>query len=69
MTGDLVTVTPKEGFDDASHIVSERGIRRVLVVDQGRVLGVITASIVLRRLREYVDRISTQIAGLQTPRL
>ena len=62
MTVDLVTANPKAGFDDVSRIMSERQIRRILVFDQGRVVGVITARIMLRRLREYVERISNQIA-------
>jgi CBS domain-containing protein len=64
MTTELITVNPKDEFDEVSRIMSERGIRRVIVVEQGRVLGIITARIILRRLREHVDRVSTQIARL-----
>jgi CBS domain-containing protein len=44
--------------------MATKGIRRVLVVDKGAVLGVITSRTVLARLKDYVDRVSTQIARL-----
>ena len=67
MTTGLVTVKAEDGIDSVAQLMSERGIRRVLVVHGGKVLGVITAQIVVSRLKEYVDRVSSQIARLQTP--
>jgi CBS domain-containing protein len=69
MSGTLVTVNADDGIDVVSQIMSERGIRRVLVIQKGKVLGVITARTVLSRLKEYVDRVSSQIARLQAPNL
>jgi CBS domain-containing protein len=69
MSGNLVTVKADDEIDAVSQIMSERGIRRVLVIQEGKVLGVITGHTVLRRLKEYVDRVSTQIARLQAPNL
>jgi IMP dehydrogenase len=69
MSTGLVTVKPNDGIDFVSHMMSQRGIRRVLVVQGTDVLGVITSRTVLARLRDYVDRISSQIARLQTPQL
>jgi CBS domain-containing protein len=67
MTRDLVTVDPEDGIDKLSVFMATKGIRRVLVVDEGSVLGVITARTVLARLQDYVDMVSTQIARLHTP--
>jgi CBS domain-containing protein len=69
MSTDLVSVKADDGIDFVSQMMSERGIRRVLVVQQGKVLGIITSRTVLTRLKDYVDRVSAQIARLQTPRL
>jgi IMP dehydrogenase len=69
MSTNLVTVKPNDEIDSVSQMMSERGIRRVLVVEGDKVLGVITARTVLGRLRDYINRVSTQIARLQTPRL
>jgi CBS domain-containing protein len=68
MSADLVWVRPDEDMDSVAQIMSEKGIRRLPVMQDGRVIGVITARTVLARLREYIDRISSQIARLQSPK-
>ncbi len=67
MTRDLVGVDANEGLDQVAQLMAQRGIRRVLVLKDHEVIGVITASIMLSRLKEFIDRISTQIARLQGP--
>lgn len=64
MTRDLITVDPEVGIDKLSLFMATKGIRRVLVVEEGNVLGIITSRTVLARLKDYVDRVSTQIARL-----
>jgi CBS domain-containing protein len=64
MTRDLITVDPQDGIDEVSQFMATKGIRRVLVVADGKVLGVITARTVLARLKEYVNKVSSQIARL-----
>ena len=44
----------------------EKGIRRMVITDGGRVVGVVGAKDVLRSFRAYVDRISADIARLQS---
>jgi CBS domain-containing protein len=68
MSTNLVSVKADDGIDFVAQMMSERGIRRVLVVQEGKVLGMITSRTVLKRLKDYVDRVSSQIARLQTPR-
>ena len=67
MSSDLVSVHADVGLDEVSQIMTRKGIRRVLVVKDHKVLGVITARTMLARMKEYVDRVSTQIARLQAP--
>ena len=67
MTGDLVSVDAGEGLDQVAEIMTRKGIRRVLVIKDHGVLGVITAKTMLSRFKEYVDRVSSQIARLQSP--
>ena len=67
MTSNLVSVDGNEGIDQVAQIMTKKGIRRVLVISDHQVLGVITAKTMLARLKEYIDRISTQIARLQSP--
>jgi malate dehydrogenase (oxaloacetate-decarboxylating) len=67
MTDNLVSVDANEGLDQVAQIMTQKGIRRVLVIKDHRVLGVITAKTMLSRLKEYIDRVSSQIARLQSP--
>ena len=67
MSGELVAISPDEGLDQVAQVMAKKGIRRVLVIKDHKVLGVITAKTMLSRLKEYVDRVSSQIARLQSP--
>ncbi len=67
MSGELVAVDANEGLDQVAQVMAQKGIRRVLVIKDHKVLGVITAKTMLSRLKEYVDRVSSQIARLQSP--
>jgi len=67
MTSDLVSVDANEGIDQVAQIMTQKGIRRVLVIKDHKVLGVITAKTMLSRLKEYIDKVSSQIARLQSP--
>lgn len=67
MSRDLVSVDANTGLDQVAQVMTQKGIRRVLVIKDHKVLGVITAKTMLSRLKEYVDRISSQIARLQSP--
>ena len=67
MTSNLVSVDGNEGIDQVAQIMTQKGIRRVLVISDHKVLGVITAKTMLSRLKEYIDRVSSQIPRLQSP--
>lgn len=67
MTRDIISVNPEIGIDNLALLMATKGIRRVLVIDGATVLGFITSRTVLARLKDYVERISIQIARLQCP--
>ncbi len=69
MSNDILWVKPDTDMDAIAQIMSEEGIRRLLVMKDDRVIGVVTSKTVLSRLRDYIDRISSQIARLQAPRI
>ncbi|HEX4922420.1 MAG TPA: CBS domain-containing protein, partial [Candidatus Bathyarchaeia archaeon] len=58
MTGELVSVDGNEGLDQVAQIMTQKGIRRVLVIKDHKVLGVITAKTMLSRMKEYIDKVS-----------
>jgi CBS domain-containing protein len=67
MAKELVTVDAGTGLSEVSQLMTQRGIRRLLVKEGNHVVGFITAKTMLARMNEYVDKVSAQISRLQTP--
>ena len=67
MTAGLITVQGSDGLDVVARVMTEKGVRRVIVVQDGKVMGVITARTILARLEDYVNAVSNTIARLQMP--
>jgi CBS domain-containing protein len=67
MSQGLISVDANQGIENIAKIMTERGVRRVLVLQDGHVLGVITSRTILGRLEEYIDKVSVTIARLQAP--
>lgn len=57
--------SPDTPTDVVVSMMSEKGIRRMVVRSGDQLLGIITARTVLRMFREYVDKLSSEIAGYQ----
>lgn len=62
MSQPLVLVPASMPTDEVTQMMSQRGIRRVLVEDGGKIVGIITSRDVLRIFREYVDQLSHDLA-------
>ena len=67
MSTDLLSVDGGAGLAEVSQLMSERGVRRLLVKEGGKVAGYITSKTMLARMNDYVDKVSSQISRLQTP--
>ncbi len=67
MSQNVMSVKANDGIDFVSKLMADKGIRRVLVIDKGKIIGVITAKTVLARLEDYINSVSTQIARLHSP--
>ena len=67
MSTDLLSVDGGIGLSAVSQLMTERGVRRLLVKEGNQVIGFITAKTMLARMNDYVDKISAQISRLQTP--
>ena len=50
--GDVTTVGPDDALDDTLHLMAERDLDRVVVVEDGRLLGILLREPILRRLAE-----------------
>jgi len=67
MSTDLLSVDAGAGLSAVSQLMTEKGVRRLIVKEGGRVIGFITAKTMLARMNDYVDKVSSQISRLQTP--
>ena len=57
---------PETPTDEVVAIMSKHGVRRLIVRTGERVFGIITAKNVLAIFRQYVDKLSAEIAGYQS---
>ncbi len=67
MSQNVFSVKAGDGIDFVSKLMAEKGIRRVLVMDKDKIVGVITSKTVLSRLEDYINSVSAQIARLNSP--
>ena len=67
MSQSLVFVEGSAWLSAVAQIMTQKGVRRLIVEEKGVVTGVITAKEMLARMNEYVDKISSQISRLQAP--
>ena len=67
MSSELLSIDGGAGIGAVSQLMTERGVRRLLVKDGSKIIGFITGKTMLARMNEYVDKVSAQISRLQTP--
>lgn len=67
MSTNLIVVQADTGIAEVSQIMTEKGIRRLLVKQGDEVIGFVTSKTLLARLNDYVDKVSAQISRLQAP--
>lgn len=62
MNAPLMSVDPKTPTDQVTVMMNKHAVRRVPVVENGRLIGVITSRDVLRIFKDYMDNLSDVIA-------
>lgn len=67
MTRELIKARAEDSIEAVAQVMTRQGVRRLLVEKDGMVVGVITAATIMRRLKEYVDRVTTSVARFQGP--
>ncbi|MEM0158586.1 MAG: CBS domain-containing protein [Thermoplasmataceae archaeon] len=62
MSAPLMAVSPKTPTDQVTVLMNKNGVRRLPVVENGKLIGVITSRDVLRIFKDYMDNLSDVIA-------
>lgn len=65
-TPTIHSCAPETPADEVIAQMAKEGVRRMIVLSDGRAVGVITARTVLANFRSYVDQLSAQIAGYRS---
>ncbi len=59
MTSPLITISPDETFGDAWKLMAEKNIRRLYVVEKGKIIGRVTQTGLFNKLLEVMMAISS----------
>ena len=62
MAHPLHSVTPKTPTDQLTVMMSKEGIRRIIVLENNKLIGVVTSRDVIRIFKDYMDNLSDVIA-------
>ncbi|HYA70962.1 MAG TPA: CBS domain-containing protein [Thermoplasmata archaeon] len=62
----LHSCTPETPTDEVVNTMARLGVRRLVVRSGDQVVGVITTRNILATFRQYVDKLSSEIAGYQS---
>jgi CBS domain-containing protein len=62
---ELRSCAPDTPTDEVAATMADLGLRRMLVRSGDQVVGLITSRNLLASFRQYIDRLSTEIAGFQ----
>ncbi len=62
MEKNLISVAPETPTEKVVAMMNERGVRRIPVMKNGRLLGVVTSKDILRIFKEYMDNLTEVIS-------
>ncbi|MCL5802336.1 MAG: CBS domain-containing protein [Thermoplasmataceae archaeon] len=66
MVTPIISVDPKTPTDKITVMMSKHGIRRIPVIENGKLVGVITSRDIIRIFKDYMDNLSDVIARFGT---
>lgn len=59
MTGELVIITPEKTLEDAADVMTEKRIKKLPVVHEGRLVGIVTATDLVAYEKDLIEKIAT----------
>jgi len=65
-SSEVRSCAPETPTDEVASTMADSGVRRMLVRSGDRVVGVISSKSLLAVFRQYIDRLSSEIAGFQS---
>jgi signal-transduction protein with cAMP-binding, CBS, and nucleotidyltransferase domain len=63
MTKDVITISPEETIEEAAKTMAENKIKKLPVVEEGKIVGIITASDLIAFEEQLVKKLSELIVS------
>lgn len=64
MSCPLVTVPPDTELADAAALMSQKGIRRLPVIENKKIVGIVTSELLVKNLSKYISRLFSEYCYL-----
>jgi len=65
MTTPVVTITSNEDIIDAAQLMKAKGIRRLVIIDDGKLIGIITTDDLARNMKRAVEELAITIHTME----
>ena len=59
MTKEVITIGPDATLEEAASLMTDKKVRKLPVIDNGRLVGIITASDLVAHERELIEKVAT----------
>jgi len=63
MSDEIVTIDPRRSLEEAADLMVEKEIKKLPVVQSGKLVGIITASDLIKYERSLIEKVSTLLAS------
>jgi CBS domain-containing protein len=63
MTPNIITITPDKTLEEAADIMTENKIKKLPVVEKGRLVGIITATDLIAYEKDLIEKVSVLLAA------
>ena len=63
MTTDLVTISQEDSLEDAADLMTEHQVKKLPVIEDNKLVGIITASDLVKYEKNLIEKISTLLAS------
>ena len=63
MTPNIITISPDKTLEEAADVMTENKIKKLPVVDNGRLLGIVTATDLIAYEKDLIEKVSVLLAA------
>lgn len=61
MSAPVSSISPDEDIVNAAHIMRQRGIRRIVVMDEEELVGILTTNDLVRNMKRHIEELASML--------